>query len=325
MIEHRTGESELRLRGRRLEGVVVQYGQMARDRRERFEPGSLAPVPPVIPVNIQHDTALAIGELDVEDTPAELRVVGDVPAGVADLIRLRRLEGLSMEFVSKEEHDDSGVRVIDRAQLHGVGLVHEGAYATSVEVRQRSGRSIRTTIPENVRLACDCSGQDCDSARFETGAAARMLDEAFGRDDPLIAGLGSYDRAFAAAQAATIRRTGRNSMEIDVPDGRIGEDILQLFENVSSGGVLVRPYLDRRASTFTKEGGVAVYAVGSAVLRAMILAPTDRVSGWEPPEIVDTPAEVLQEPVEPPEGDPAPEPAGQPEDEQRRRRGLVLL
>lgn len=328
MIERRTAAAaELRLRGRRLQGVALRYREPARDRPELFLPGAFAPLPAAVPLNLQHDRDLSLGQAALQDTAADLRMSAELPAGsgVYDLVRRGALAGLSVEFRAlADEYDTAGNRVISRARLEGLAVVDEGSYLTELEARARSGRTIRTRIPEGRRLACDCSGQDCDSAMFETGSAAKMLDDAFGRDDPLIAGLGSYQRAFASVERSTIRRTGRTTLEIDVPDDDTGRDVLQLFENVS-GAVLVRPYLDARRSTFRKDGSVAVYPVGSAVLRSLILSPTDRVEGWEPPEVIDTPPEVLAEepPGEPPEGAEEREPE-ELEAEERRRRVALL-
>ena len=49
---------------------------------------------------------------------------------------------------------------------------------------------------------------------------------------------------------------------------------------------LMRPYIDRIDSDFTKQGDVAVYD-DQLVLRGILLEVTDRVEGWQPVEVVE--------------------------------------
>ena len=138
MLEHRTGSSELRLRGRRLEGVALRYREKAKDRPEMFLPGAFAPLPGTVPLNLQHDNRLRIGSAELSDTAAELRMASELPpgSGVHDLVARGALAGLSVEFRAIQEETDAGTRIIQRAALEGLAVVDEGSYETSIEARR---------------------------------------------------------------------------------------------------------------------------------------------------------------------------------------------
>ena len=137
--ERRAG-GEFRVSGRVLTGIAIRYGDVAPEFRERFAPGSLAPVP-AVPLNIQHDPGMVIlepGAFALEDGSAALEVRAELPAGSAALALVQRgaLRGFSIEFHAREERADGGLRVIEAATLTGIALVDRGAYpGSTAEVR----------------------------------------------------------------------------------------------------------------------------------------------------------------------------------------------
>ena len=139
----------------RLSGKLLQYGELAvidhRGRRERFEPRSVF-LSPDISLNREHDPASvivdALGEyLTVRDTPDALLVEVRLPdsaaarSAAAD-VRSGRLRGFSAEFHPIEERSDpDGTRVLVRALLADIGLVHDPAYPSSTVELRHKGRT----------------------------------------------------------------------------------------------------------------------------------------------------------------------------------------
>ena len=132
--------------GRRiLEGVAVRYGDVAKLPwgRERIRAGAFAPIGDVL-ANVMHDRARPIGRtgdrggLSLDDGPDELALRLTLPRtrdadDVLILIRQRILRALSVEFQPlKETLDEGDVRVIERAELIGVGVVDRPAYPDSL-------------------------------------------------------------------------------------------------------------------------------------------------------------------------------------------------
>ena len=103
-------------------------------------------------LDVMHDRSLTVadtrrGGLTLTDSPAELRMLAELPSGdaydsVLSLVGDRLTRGLSVEFHAIEERRTNGVRVIQRATLPALGIVDDPAYpASGVEVRRR-GRGL---------------------------------------------------------------------------------------------------------------------------------------------------------------------------------------
>ena len=175
---------EFRVAGRTLSGRVMTFGDISPEHRERFLPGAFGPAPSA-PLNIQHDRSMVVlgaGRYALNDTGRTLEIRAELPAGSAALSLVRRgaLNGYSVEFHSRSERRESGVRVIERAALVGIGLVDQPSYPDSLaEVRRgggggrgsRGGRlgSFRGRIPKNKRLECRCGPGNCTQSDFQTG------------------------------------------------------------------------------------------------------------------------------------------------------------
>ena len=111
---------------------------------ERFSAGSLADqVAADVNANAMHDRGRPLARngkgLTFRHTPeglhAEIRLLDTVDGrDTATNIEAGVLDGLSIEFVAIEERNVEGVRVIDRAELHGVAVVDFPAYRESTRV-----------------------------------------------------------------------------------------------------------------------------------------------------------------------------------------------
>ena len=125
----------------------MAYGDVAPSYAERFEPRSLEPVGNTW-LNVNHDEMAVLawagdgGSLELDNGDAELRVragpLPRIPLADATLAAVQAGEyrGLSIEFRSVSDRRESGLRVIERAELAGISIVRTPAYPrTSIEAR----------------------------------------------------------------------------------------------------------------------------------------------------------------------------------------------
>ena len=288
----RSAPLEVRATGRTLVGEAVVYGQQARDRPERFEPGAFQPLDRHR-LNLQHDRGIILAStgdrLTLTDSPQALTVAAELRDGAAlTLLRRGGLRGLSVEFRALQERRDNGVRVIERAKLEDVGLVDTPSYGGRLEVRGRSGFSLRSSIPGGKRLRCECGGGAAAKFAIFMGDAVEELMnsvfEEFAKET--IAAFGSYNQPLASVSKGTLRRAGSTGVVIDLPDDPNGHAVLAAHE---STGVIVRPHLDMNASEYEEVGDALHYT--KAVPRAFIVSATDAREGWPTPTIIATTAD----------------------------------
>ena len=129
----------------RLTGVLLNYGERAGDRAERFAPGALTWPADGIVLRRQHNRAAPIARVvpELRGNQIVLDVkLPDTQAGrdTAREIRGGLFRGLSVEFQANRQHYTSGTRTITAARLTGAGLVDTPSYRGSrVEVRGRTG------------------------------------------------------------------------------------------------------------------------------------------------------------------------------------------
>ena len=129
-----------------LRGVLIRFGEIASDRRERFAADSLHWPATGIPLRRQHVRSQPIAQITPRVENNALIVDQSLPDTVAGRdaaaeIRGGLLRGLSIEFKAERERQHGGVRVIQRAELVGAGLVDAPSYdSATVEVRGRGGR-----------------------------------------------------------------------------------------------------------------------------------------------------------------------------------------
>ena len=286
--------------GRSLYGDAIVYGDRSPSHRERFVPGSIR-VDPATSLNLQHDRARRIAKLgeglSVRDTEAALEVRAALREGSAELALVRRgvLRGLSLEFHAERERRENGIRVIEAATVSGIALVDQPSYpGSTVELRARSGRTMRATIPAGKKVECRCAGVACRWAEIIGPAMQEMFDEVFERATrQIIAGFGNYDAPLASTATGTIRgrirEDGDGEIEIDLPVGPEGDLVLRAHEN---SGVIVRPHLDSLASEGVEEtraAGENIMRYTKASMRALLISSTDARIGWPTPAIVPTP------------------------------------
>ena len=298
VAEHRLAH-EFRVAGRTLTGAAMVYGDVSPDFRERFEPGAFGEVRS-IPVNLQHDPSfVVVRDALLTDSPRELRVRADLPPGSAALALVKRgaLNGFSIEFTARSERHEAGVRVVERADLTGLALVDRGAYpAATAEVRARSGRTLRATIPVNRDLQCECiaqggGGAECAAiVRFQAGIAepmAEMIGRAFEEAQAGIAGRDvlavqkDYSNPIASARRGTLRAraTGEGvELEADLPAGRVGDDVVAASE---TAGIVARPLIDYDSPETRYVDTDAGRVVERAHVRAILVGSTDSRAGWD--------------------------------------------
>ena len=244
MVEHRLAH-EFRVSGRTLSGAAMVYGSVSPDFSERFVPGALQHSGR-IDINLQHDASIVIARGAVlTDSPRELRVRAELPADSAALALVKRsaLNGFSVEFISRSETREAGIRVIQRADLTGLSLVDRGAYPDAVvEIRRRkytkgrparlrAGRVLRSKIPYDTALACEClksgGGSACiPMARFSKAAGdgmAEAIDSAMAEARDVLAVMGQFQRPIGSASRGTLRATSTDDaleIEMDSPGWR---------------------------------------------------------------------------------------------------------
>ena len=299
-VEHRLAP-EFRVSGRTLSGRAILYGDIAPGYNERFQPGAFGDVR-TIPVNLQHDSSIILApDALLTDTPRELRVRAELPERSAALALVKRgaLSGFSIEFHARQERREAGVRVIEHASLTGLALVDRGAYPQSkAEVRAhraRSGRTLRSKVPYDLDLACECiaksgpgSGGACiPLARFTKMSGdlmAETIADALGTADQILNGpdvlaiAGDYKRALASASRGTLRARSTDDaleIEIDIPAGTVGDELVAVHEGA---GTIARPLLDMDKSEFVDTDRGREYS--KPHLKAILVGATDSKAGW---------------------------------------------
>ena len=298
MILEISSPLEIRAEGRLLTGPAIRYGDVSDSHRERFEPGAFALDGSTRWLNYRHepDRVLAFtggGGLELEDSLEALTVSATLPRiPLADHAlaeyRAGHLRGFSLEFRAIEETMGDGLRIIQRAELAGIGLVQSPSYSQSkAELRARSGRTIRASFPANKNLDCACSGGGCTVAKFTDEGVEGMLTDAFSENGgEKVAAWVDYARPLASKSKGTLRRVPGNAVDVDVPVGASGDAVMAAAEDA---GIVIRPFLDAAQSEFVREGEVAIYS--KMRVRAFIISSTDERGGWPEPIIVATPGE----------------------------------
>ena len=290
--ERRPAATELRVEGRKLSGVVMNYGEVSPSHRERFEPGSLR-MAESVHLDLHHDIERAVawhpgGGLTLDNGRDALTMRAELPPIPAadralDEIRSGAVRGLSVEFRPVKERRDADIRVIEDAVLTGIGIVRAASYKqSSVEARRRSGRTLRARIPAGETLACECA-TDSRWARVIQPAMDKMWEESFKEGTRAV--VGAYLENYATPIASTARGTlrgrirgvGGYEVDIDLPDSDAGRALLAAWDD---SGLVVRPFIADQEATLIE----GVREITSGRLRAVIITSTDAREGWPNPE-----------------------------------------
>ena len=126
-----------------LTGVLMPYGEVARDRAEMFDSGALHWPDGGVLLREQHNRQAPILRFTPVLDGDTLRIDEPIPntqrgRDAVTLINTGVFTGLSVEFVPHREEFRQGLRVISDALLTGAGLVDGGSYAgATVSVRER--------------------------------------------------------------------------------------------------------------------------------------------------------------------------------------------
>ena len=274
---------EVRSEGRIIAGTVMAYGELSPTHRERFLPGSLIRSGHVW-LDLEHDQRAVVtwegAGLEFAETAEALTMRAAIPRTVPGDMALQGVRdgtraGLSVEFEALHESREAqtGVRVIERARLAGVGLVERPSYEGSrVELRQRTGPTVSGRVALGARLSCQCR-TDCDAVRINPQAFDRALREAEAGEREIVAFLsGRFDTPLARlGEGLWLTRSGRQlRVELDgLPEG---EAVAEFLESVRNGVAFqARPYWPDRSSDVERVGATSV--VSRADLRGIELAP----------------------------------------------------
>ena len=295
MAPERRAGGEVRVSGRTLTGTAMAYGTISPSFQERFAAGAFGEVR-AVDLNLQHDRGIVLARgAELTDSPEALRVSATLPEGSAALalVRRRAMRGFSIEFHARAERRESGIRVVERAELTGLALVDRPAYpASGAEVRARSGRTIRQRIPTGAPVACECAGA-CKRVQFMADAMREAIEGAYQDAVETLAVRSNYGTPLASSSRGTMRATMEGDdaiVEVDLPTGPDGDAVLRDIEN--TGAVVVRPYVDRDLSEGdieTRESPDDVLVYRRIVIRSFVVGATDARGGWPEPEIIATP------------------------------------
>ena len=300
---------ELRAEGRRLEGIVLQYEETSPSHRERFLPGAFSLDPGTTRwLDYRHDRTRVLahtsgGGLILRDSPEALLLEAELPSlplsdpRALDEIASGTLQGLSIEFHATQESRDGEIRVVEKADLAGIGLVASPSYPAS-RVETRAAGTLSASIPYDSPLACECYGRG-QSGEAGKGMTATVEFEEGSLELPedLVAIWKNFAAPLASTRKGTLRiGQGRGGLdiELDIPSTSWGEDIVAASAGVE---IYARPVFDAAEIEATEivRNGETIARLSRVPVRAILVGPTPNSDGW--PEVDITPSEDRQIPL----------------------------
>ena len=298
---------ELRAEGRRLVGPAIRYGEVSPSHRERFDAGAFSLRDGKTRwLDVAHDPERVIahtdgGGLELRDTAQALEVSATLPRipaadrALAD-VRAGKLRGFSIEFHAEAERRESGIRVVERAVLAGIGLVGHPSYVGSV-AEVRAG-SMSGFVPFGEKLDCECHAETRSAETRRGVCDIEIEDVSFPPGRDVLATAGRLERAVASRESNSLKLT-KTSKGLEVS---ISADVLnateagrELAKVATVVPIYARPLFDQDASTFKDRGGVAVYS--DMRIRGILLKPTFHNRGWPAVEFGQQRREAIPEPT----------------------------
>ena len=298
---------ELRTEGRRLIGPAIRYGETSPSHRERFEPGAFNLGDGRTRwLDVGHDPERVVahtdgGGLELRDTPGALEVSATLPRipaadrALAD-VQAGKLRGFSVEFHAEAERRESGIRIVSRATLAGIGLVAHPSYTGSV-AEVRAG-SMSGFVPFGQKVDCECHGESRSAETRRGVCDIQIEDVSFPAGRDVLATAGRLERAVASRETGSLELT-KTSAGLEVV---ISAEVLEATEagrELAKVATVVplyaRPLFDQDASKWADRGGVAVYS--DMRIRGILLKPTFHNRGWPAVEFGGQRREAIPEPT----------------------------
>lgn len=248
--------------GRFIRGTGLRYGDVAYPREapqgEKFLPGAFGNVKGLdVILNRQHSRSNPLartggGGLELTDSDTALEVVAELPNtreadDVLELVSKKVLRGFSIEFSSRKERREAGVRVIESAYLGAIALVDSGAYPKSIahrsqedffegpsfpfkiEIRQRlRGRAVISGYIEYDKEVVT-SARNKRSQLVKPGAFTKSLES--GMDVYLLGGLSYSEPLAGTAEGSLVLRDTPNRLEFEAASLPRTESTRALLEN----------------------------------------------------------------------------------------------
>ncbi len=114
-------------------------------------------------------------------------------------------QGLSIEFHATQESRDGEIRIVEKADLAGIGLVASPSYPNS-RVETRAAGTLTASIPYDSPLACECygRGQSGEAGKGMT-ATVEFEEGSFELPDDLVAIWKSFGAPLASTRKGTLR------------------------------------------------------------------------------------------------------------------------
>ena len=268
-------------------GPAMRYGEQAADRRERFEAGAFVARADPLPLHLQHDPSVVVAttadRLTVMDGPAMLEARAELleASAALELVKRRRLTGYSIEFRALAEDQISGVRVIHKAHLEGIGLVDVPSYAGSrVELRQAFDSAwLTASIPTGERLQCECAPGDCQDVEFEDGAF-----DGLGDDGDILAVGGPFTRVLGSLRRGTLVTEKTDvGLRIGLTGPTDTAAAREVIDNARTAPIYARPLLDPERSEYVEDGPIQRFSRAS--VRAFLIKATPNDRGHIPAEV----------------------------------------
>ena len=247
--------------GRTIHGTALDYTDLAKRfdvGPERFLPGAFGNVSKLdVIANLHHERSRPVGRsggggLELRDSEKALEISLELPNtrdgdDALELVDKKILRGFSIEFVSKRETRQGGVRVISSAVLSGVALVDRPSYPKSIahrsqeEYSQGGQHPVRIEIRQSLRGravivgSIDYDTETITSARhkrsqlIKPGAFTKSLDA--GMDVYLLGGLSYGEPLAGTAEGSLVLRDTPERLTFEAASLPRTESTKALLEN----------------------------------------------------------------------------------------------